>query len=142
MMARSLAAARRIHARIVTNELGLGTAARPTGDRNRSPKKQIQKVYAPVSAKGEQLGYARGLADAAAGTVRTSRSEIGDEIDWAKRVFEAATNGKACLRDQDVDFANEMLAKFNKWGKGSFFSQPQHNYARVIETKLKRAGYL
>jgi hypothetical protein len=137
----ALAAARRIHSLIVTEDLDWAQLL-ANGASMALTQEQIAKVYGAGIARGEGIGYQRGVLDAKAGTAKGPTIDLEDDAVWAERVLSKAAGNSQLSEWERDEFSPDMLARVRKWGRGARISQKQWNIIRSVEGKLKRLGQL
>ena len=107
---------------------------------------RLQQVYSAGLARGEQLGYQRGLADAPTVTTKPKGPsiEIQDDFDWLQQILDVAQQAEAegLLDTFEVDITKDHRHKLSRFGRRTYLSQPQYNSFKRLEAKLKRLGKL
>ena len=141
----ALVAARKAHALLVANDwtweqlLANGLASSLT-------QEQLQKVYLAGLQRGEAVGYQHAMADAAvlAPQGASPKTELGEDIDWAERVLDAAAKAEAegQLTDFEVEFSTSRREGIKRFGRSAYVSQRQFDAMKRLEQSLRRRGYL
>ena len=136
-----LVAARKVHAQIVTNDWDWEQLL-ANGSSTTLTEEQLARVFAAGIAKGEQLGYERGIARCPVwcreGSQRRARRRR--RPDPADR-----RSGRKQLRPCPTASATSPATCWpgsRKWGRSTYVSQRQWDIAPETETKLQHLGQL
>ena len=64
---------------------------------------------------------------------------IGDELDWLSGLIDRARSNAGELSDSDIRFVDSMLLRVDRYGAGTFLSDPQRRWLKDIENRLDAA---